>query len=77
MKKLSLPTLIILVAVTLIILLLVIQDILLMSICQAGAAEMGVNWMWHPVKGCSIQQPDGSWLLIDKTGPLPPFEVRP
>lgn len=33
--------------------------------CRRTAEAMGVGWMWDPVKGCFIQQPNGSWMPID------------
>lgn len=33
--------------------------------CKQAAEAMGLNWMWHPIKGCFVQQPGGNWIPID------------
>lgn len=41
-----------------------IGNILSMDCRRIGEA-MQVNWLWDPVKGCFIQQPNGSWVPVD------------
>jgi hypothetical protein len=33
--------------------------------CRQDAEAMGLEWMYSPTRGCFVQQPDGSWMLID------------
>jgi len=33
--------------------------------CRSAAETMRINWIWDPIKGCFIQQPNGSWTPID------------
>ena len=33
--------------------------------CAQRAGAMHVNYYYHPVDGCFIQQPNGSWMPID------------
>lgn len=33
--------------------------------CRRVGESLRVNWMWDPLKGCFIQQPNGSWVPVD------------
>lgn len=37
------------------------------GLCERRAAAMQVNYMFDPLKGCYIQNPNGSWIPLDST----------
>ena len=64
------PYRVVAVCVLVIILVLVIQNSIILHACQVAGTNLGLNWFWHPVKGCYLQL-NGSWILIDHTRPFP------